>query len=272
MPDPNTIPVVPQATDDPARALVGKIARLPAEIREEVNHRLHDGQSASEILPWLNDLPAVKEILARQFDGQPIKSQNLSPWRKIGYRRWLDKKLASTRNLGEHAAKLLQAAGGQLAPAAAAVASGKLLKYLDIARDVTPDDIVKCSVAAAHLAKAEQDNARVKIANERLRQAELHLLLKRDKMQRDDVATRLHILNDARAKEIASSSESEAAKIEILGIHTYGDDWEQRPLPDPDNNNAAPDAAQKPSDKPSNETLPPDTHGTDTGCATENHT
>lgn len=47
------------------RPLVGKTARLPALIREQLNRRLHDGQPASLILPWLNSLAPVPEILAR---------------------------------------------------------------------------------------------------------------------------------------------------------------------------------------------------------------
>ena len=63
---------------DIARALTGKIARLPGEIREEINTRLYDGKSGPDILAWLNELQPVKEILAAQFDGVPVSHQNLS--------------------------------------------------------------------------------------------------------------------------------------------------------------------------------------------------
>jgi hypothetical protein len=35
----------------------GKIARLPQEIREQVNRRLEDGEPGKQIAEWLNGLP-----------------------------------------------------------------------------------------------------------------------------------------------------------------------------------------------------------------------
>lgn len=67
---------------------IGKIARLPDAIRQEINQRLADGHRGPTILAWLNSLPAVKEVLARDFDGRPINQQNLSAWRTGGYREW----------------------------------------------------------------------------------------------------------------------------------------------------------------------------------------
>jgi hypothetical protein len=68
---------------------LSKIARLPANIREELNRRLHDGKLSSNILPWVNNLPETKEILAQLFGGKPITHQNLSEWRRAGYQDWL---------------------------------------------------------------------------------------------------------------------------------------------------------------------------------------
>jgi len=45
----------------------GKIARLPRNIRDELNHRLENGEAARVILPWLNALPAVQAVLAAGF-------------------------------------------------------------------------------------------------------------------------------------------------------------------------------------------------------------
>jgi hypothetical protein len=66
----------------------GKIARLPQPHRDQLNRRLADGQPANEILPWLNNLPDVRQILAQQFAGRPISPQNLSEWRAGGYQEW----------------------------------------------------------------------------------------------------------------------------------------------------------------------------------------
>ena len=50
----------------------GKIARLPEEIREELNRRLADGEPGSSLARWLNGLPAVREMLERYFGGRDI--------------------------------------------------------------------------------------------------------------------------------------------------------------------------------------------------------
>ena len=67
----------------------GKIARLPYRIRTQLNYRLMDGQMAKEILPWLNDLPEVKEVIHDHFHDHPITEQNLSEWSTDAYREWL---------------------------------------------------------------------------------------------------------------------------------------------------------------------------------------
>jgi hypothetical protein len=72
------------------RARTSKIARLPAAVREELNTRLHDGQTAAEILSWANELPEVNAVLTRHFAGQPITEDNLSRWRQGGYAGWLE--------------------------------------------------------------------------------------------------------------------------------------------------------------------------------------
>jgi hypothetical protein len=71
------------------RSSRGKIARLPHLIREELNIRLDDGQTSSEILEWLNNLPKVRLIMERLYKGILISPQNLSAWRNGGYQEWL---------------------------------------------------------------------------------------------------------------------------------------------------------------------------------------
>jgi hypothetical protein len=72
----------------------GKIARLPHELREELNRRLNDGERGKPLVTWLNGLPAVRAVLAREFAGKPIREQNLSEWRQGGYRDWLAEETA----------------------------------------------------------------------------------------------------------------------------------------------------------------------------------
>ena len=67
---------------------VGKIARLPREIREQLNCRLRDGEPGKRLVAWLNALPEVKAVLAGEFGGRAISEQNLSEWKAGGYCDW----------------------------------------------------------------------------------------------------------------------------------------------------------------------------------------
>jgi hypothetical protein len=81
-----------QTTTDPEITLSqrrGKIARLPRFFRNQLNIRLDDGQEAAEILLWLNDLPEVRQIMGKHFNGSAISPQNLSAWRQGGFHEWL---------------------------------------------------------------------------------------------------------------------------------------------------------------------------------------
>jgi hypothetical protein len=219
------------------RSSNGKIARLPADIREEVNLRLYNGNKSKDILAWLNGLPAVKKILAAQFAGVPINVRNLCNWRQIGYWRWFNEQqnVGSMENLGKYAAGLAKAAGGSVSRGVAAVASGKLLKFMDKKndQDSTAADVAKCADAAAKLLKSEQNNERLVIARERLRHHETNLRLKRDKQQRDGVTIGLRIFEDAYARQIAAAPISNVEKIEAIGLHLFGKFWDPRPIPPP---------------------------------------
>lgn len=68
---------------------IGKIARLPKQIREQLNQRLENGERGKTIVQWLNELPEVQKIITEQFAGRPIREQNLSEWRNGGYLDWL---------------------------------------------------------------------------------------------------------------------------------------------------------------------------------------
>jgi hypothetical protein len=68
----------------------GKVARLPAQIRLQLNRRLREKEPALSLLPWLNSLPEVQAILSEKFGSRPINKQNLSQWRRGGFRDWLD--------------------------------------------------------------------------------------------------------------------------------------------------------------------------------------
>jgi len=96
---------------------IGKIARLPRDLRHELNHRLADGAPGVRLVAWLNRQPVVQTILAAEFQGRPISPQNLSEWNTGGYQDWLvqQETVALTRELADNATEVAEAAGGQLA-------------------------------------------------------------------------------------------------------------------------------------------------------------
>lgn len=78
-----------QICDLQSRARIGKIARLPLGIRDELNDRLADGEPGDSILRWLNGHPEVIKVLNKSFGGRPILKQNLSAWRRGGHEDWV---------------------------------------------------------------------------------------------------------------------------------------------------------------------------------------
>lgn len=72
----------------------GKIARLPRNIRDELNRRLDDGEQGVQLLEWLNGLPEVKQILDSEFDGRPINEVNFTRWKNGGFLEWQTQKEA----------------------------------------------------------------------------------------------------------------------------------------------------------------------------------
>ncbi len=67
----------------------GKIARLPLDIREQLNRRLQDGEIGKDLVVWLNSVPEVQAVLKAEFGDRPVNEPNLSDWRTGGYQDWL---------------------------------------------------------------------------------------------------------------------------------------------------------------------------------------
>jgi stress response protein YsnF len=84
----------------------GKIARLPRPLRDGLNQRLARNEDGATLLDWLNAAPDVKDLLARDFAGEPISQQNLHEWRQGGFVEW-----QSRQDLFAEAAELTDANG-----------------------------------------------------------------------------------------------------------------------------------------------------------------
>ncbi len=89
-----------------SRTRNGRIARLPRSIREELNQRLDEGEPGKDLVSWLNSLPEVVALTDAEHEGKPLREQNLSEWRKGGYRDWQIRQEAAeiAKRLGEDAA------------------------------------------------------------------------------------------------------------------------------------------------------------------------
>jgi hypothetical protein len=110
----------------------GKIAHLPFEIRQELNRRLQDGEQGGLLLTWLNGLPGVRQVLARDFGGCAISKQNLCEWRSGGFLEWQARQetLAQARELAGEATELVTATEGKLTDHLATVLAARYASAL----------------------------------------------------------------------------------------------------------------------------------------------
>ncbi|MDE2101207.1 MAG: DUF3486 family protein [Patescibacteria group bacterium] len=214
----------------------GKIARLPASLREDLNHRLLDGESAGKILPWLNTLPEVLKVLSAEFDGLKINDQNLSDWRQGGYQDWLRQRerITRTRELADYAGKQARAAGGGLAEGAQAIAAGKLLELLEAVDEATEnaegqklptDELVSIVSALTSLRTTEQNDVRLKQNEKRLSQKDEEIALEREKMMRLTPKLFLQFYKSQAALDIAGSDLPDSEKMERLGQLMFPETW-----------------------------------------------
>src|SRR5437868_5500207 len=101
-----------------------KISRFPRHIREELNQRLDRSEKQTRTLEWVNSLPEVQAVLKEEFGDEPVKKQNLTKWKKHGFRNWQlhQSALAFTNDT----------LPDELDPAALEKMSAKLIRFLQI--------------------------------------------------------------------------------------------------------------------------------------------
>jgi hypothetical protein len=207
-----------------SRARRGKIAKLPADLRAEVNLRLHDGQPASQILPWLNNLPRVRTILAAQFEGADINDQNLTEWRQGGYLDWTEERerLDALKELSLFAGDAVKA-GGSLADGAAAVAAGRLIAAIDGSDD---EQLLKISSAIASLRGGDSEVKRVKLMEQKVKQDERKLVFEEKRWRMRTVELIMAHLQDSETLRLMSQPGLDNdAKTQLLGKRLFGEDW-----------------------------------------------
>lgn len=200
---------------------VGKIARLPAKIREEVNMRLHDGQTASKIIAWLHSVPEVLTILDEQFKEDPVSAQNISEWRAGGYKDWLARRdrVDNLKLLSSYAFDLAKA-GGSVSDGAAAIAGGRLLEMLETADEKTVGGLAS---ALATLRSSEASSLNAQTNRARLEQREREIGLEEQKFQRQTAALFVKWARTPEAQAILGSREAEAVQMEKLVQLMFGE-------------------------------------------------
>ena len=152
---------------------IGKIGRLPQQVRNELNRRLHDGEPGKGLVDWLNGRPEVKKVLHQWFEGRPVTEQNLSEWKQGGYADWerQEEARAWVRELAEDA--------GDLGPAGAvcdgfasvlAVELTRLAKEL-LAAEADPEKrwetLCKVNEELSRLRREEQRSTQTRLREER---------------------------------------------------------------------------------------------------------
>src|SRR5690349_7441255 len=88
MPPPKIGACAPTERERWAMSRIGKIARLPKAVREELNRRLEDGEEGKSLVAWLNGYAEVRAVLKAQYDGREINEPNLTAWRQGGFLDW----------------------------------------------------------------------------------------------------------------------------------------------------------------------------------------
>jgi len=196
------------STTPATRAYRSKIGRLPWAVRHELNERLRDGATGTDLLTWLNRHPAQR--------GKPrINSQNLSDWRTSGYADWLRdlERAHHIRTYAETAQHIATAAGGDPAAVGSRILAGRMLDMLEGAEAETAADFAR---AVASLRKGETDAQKLELENRKLTLAQQNLELEKQKFKRLTCETFLKWYQDKTAVEIAAGPGSNEDKIAAL--------------------------------------------------------
>ncbi len=203
-----------------------KIGAMPWPVREQVHHRLLDGQVDNEILPWLNALPEVQKRLAARFGGKAISAQNLSDWRNGPHQVWKDerKEIEATQALSEFAQGLAEAAGGRMSAGAKALATGRIMARLSqMGEDTDLESLLDTVKAVKDLSKADVDAEKVDLDKVKTNQAERQLVLQEDKFKRETAGLFIAWAQDQKALEIANSGAAKEIKMDQLILHIWGE-------------------------------------------------
>lgn len=202
----------------------GKIARLPHALRDEVNRRLLNGETARELLGWLNAQPSAIETWATHFEDAPANPQNLSEWRLGGYKDWLKKRerVENLKTLSAYASELAKA-GGSVSDGAAAIAAGHILEALENAATTEDADLGKLTLAVTRLKKADLAKAKLALDKRKHTTKEAEVKLSREKFELQTAEQFLTWVKNEDAQAILNNGKTKSIQISELRQLMFGE-------------------------------------------------
>jgi len=210
----------------------GKFARLPHALREEVNQRILNGESAGTVLAWLNADPGAVKVWDEYFEGAGATPQNLSEWRLGGYKEWRAEreKVENTKSLASYAAEIA-AAGGGLSAGLQAILAGHIMEGFEVLvnadqGDEKPDDPVKRIAAlggvVASMRHADIAKERIDLDKDKVSAKKEDQKLAREKFEKQTVEKFLQFAQTKEAQAILASSSSKSVKMADLRKLMFG--------------------------------------------------
>ena len=209
-------------SDQADRTAVGKIGRMPADIRREVCRRLADNETAQSVIDWLEKQPSARAALDEKFDGAKVLPQNLSEWkRNPEYVRFCRQRedVEQTKGYCEFSIDMAKAAGG-ISSGSVAVIGGKILQMLEGADPEAATLLVK-QVGA--LRALEQRDAEIALKQKKSEQTDRALDLAESQFQVRTAQVFAKWYDDKRVKEIMAGKDSEPVKVDKLRVALFGE-------------------------------------------------
>jgi hypothetical protein len=211
----------------------GKIARLPHALKEQVNQRLLNGESAPVILRWLNPLPESIKIWTEYFEGAPATENNLSEWRRGGYQKWLKEResVENTKSLAAFAARQAAAGGGKLSAGLQAILAGHIMEGFEVLVNTAgdpdkPDDPVKRIAALGGVVSAMRnaDTAaeRAALDKEKVAAKKEDQKLAREKFEKQTVEAMMKWAQTKEAQAILNSGAKKSIQMAELRTLIFG--------------------------------------------------
>lgn len=202
----------------------GKIARLPHHLRQEVNFRLLNNETAKEILSWLNEETEAIETWDSHFEGAPANPQNLSEWRLGGFKEWISKR-EKVENLKTLSSFCLDAAraGQNISDGAAAIAAGELLQALESAATDEDADLGKLTSAISAIRAGNIAQARLDLDKEKHATKKEEVALSREKFEKQTVEQFFKFSKTKEAQSILDNGKTKTIQMAEMRKLMFGE-------------------------------------------------